>query len=197
MNLAIIDPRASWCAALAGRLIESGFESIRRWSGISEALPALLAAPPEILLLSSLSARHVSDAEMLSLKKRTRLVLVVDHRDTLAAGDLPAIGVDAILASDASSASIAECLRFVTAGRAWLDARLFQFGQRPPHIWNSLSVREQQVAKERMDDYVRDVAGSGGAAAEIEKAKTLLDSGAITADEYASLKAKALAGGAA
>lgn len=147
MNLAIIDPRASWCAALAGRLIESGFESIRRWSGISEALPALLAAPPEILLLSSLSARHVSDAEMLSLKKRTRLVLVVDHRDTLAAGDLPAIGVDAILASDASSASIAECLRFVTAGRAWLDARLFQFGQRPPHIWNSLSVREQQVAQ--------------------------------------------------
>jgi hypothetical protein len=48
-----------------------------------------------------------------------------------------------------------------------------------------------------MDDYVRDVAGGGGAAAEIEKAKTLLDSGAITADEYASLKAKALAGGAA
>jgi hypothetical protein len=59
------------------------------------------------------------------------------------------------------------------------------------------NMREQQVAKERMDDYVRDVAGGGGAAAEIEKAKTLLDSGAITADEYASLKAKALAGGAA
>lgn len=59
------------------------------------------------------------------------------------------------------------------------------------------NVKEQQVAKERMDDYVRDVAGTGGAAAEIEKAKQLLDSGAISADEYASLKAKALAGGAA
>jgi len=59
------------------------------------------------------------------------------------------------------------------------------------------NTKDQQVAKERMDDYVRDVAGSGGAAAEIEKAKTLLDSGAITADEYASLKARALAGGAA
>jgi hypothetical protein len=59
------------------------------------------------------------------------------------------------------------------------------------------NVQQQQVAKERMDDYVRDVAGTGGAAGEIEKAKQLLDSGAITADEYASIKAKALAGGAA
>lgn len=58
------------------------------------------------------------------------------------------------------------------------------------------NVKEQQVARERMDDYVRETAGSGGAAAEIEKAKTLLDSGAINADEYASLKAKALAGAA-
>jgi hypothetical protein len=48
-----------------------------------------------------------------------------------------------------------------------------------------------------MDDYVRSVASSGGAAGEIEKAKQLLDSGAINADEYASLKAKALAGGTA
>jgi hypothetical protein len=57
------------------------------------------------------------------------------------------------------------------------------------------NVREQQVAKEHMDDYVRSVAG--GSASEIEKAKQLLDSGAITPDEYASLKAKALAGGTA
>jgi hypothetical protein len=59
------------------------------------------------------------------------------------------------------------------------------------------NVKDTQVAQERMDDYVRSVAGSGGAAAEIEKAKQLLDSGAISADEYASLKAKALAGGTA
>jgi Phospholipase_D-nuclease N-terminal/Short C-terminal domain len=57
------------------------------------------------------------------------------------------------------------------------------------------NVREQQVAKEHTDDYIRSVAG--GSASEIEKAKQLLDSGAITADEYASLKAKALAGGTA
>ena len=47
--------------------------------------------------------------------------------------------------------------------------------------------------KAQMDDYVRSVAGSGGPAAEIDKAKQLLDSGAITQDEFNALKAKALA----
>ena len=145
MIVAIVDPRASWCAALAARLIESGFETIRRWNGIPEAFPALLAAPPEILLLSRLSFRHFPDAGMVSLKRRTRLVLVVDRRDTMTAGDLPAIGVDAILASDASAASIAECLAFVAAGRAWLDAGLLQpLFQRDG---TNLSRREEQVAR--------------------------------------------------
>jgi hypothetical protein len=54
-----------------------------------------------------------------------------------------------------------------------------------------------RTAQTQMDDYVRSVATSGGAAAEIEKAKQLLDSGAINADEYAALKQKALAAGAA
>jgi hypothetical protein len=64
------------------------------------------------------------------------------------------------------------------------------------HGMSERSVKESQQQREQMDDYVRSVAG-GGAAGEIEKAKQLLDSGAITADEYASLKAKALAGGTA
>ena len=55
-----------------------------------------------------------------------------------------------------------------------------------------------QAQKAQFDDYVRNVGGGGGgggggAAAEIDKAKQLLDSGAITADEFAALKAKALA----
>lgn len=43
-------------------------------------------------------------------------------------------------------------------------------------------------------EYIRTVAGSGGssAAAEIEKSKQLLDSGAITQAEFDALKAKAL-----
>ena len=51
-------------------------------------------------------------------------------------------------------------------------------------------VRAQQ---EQFDEYVRQTAADGGAASEIEKAKQLLDSGAITQAEFDSLKQKALA----
>ena len=52
---------------------------------------------------------------------------------------------------------------------------------------------DAQGQKAQMDDYVRSVAGSGGAAAEIDKAKQLLDSGAITQAEFDAIKQKALA----
>jgi hypothetical protein len=55
------------------------------------------------------------------------------------------------------------------------------------------SMNEAQTQRAQMDDYVRSVAGSGGAAAEIERAKGLLDSGAITQAEFDAIKAKALA----
>jgi len=48
--------------------------------------------------------------------------------------------------------------------------------------------------QKEFDSYVQSVAGQGGgAAAEIDKAKQLLDSGAITQEEFNALKAKALA----
>ena len=51
-----------------------------------------------------------------------------------------------------------------------------------------------QAQQEQMDSYVRSVSsGAGGAAGEIERAKGLLDSGAITQAEFDSIKAKALA----
>ena len=53
--------------------------------------------------------------------------------------------------------------------------------------------RQAQASQQQFDSYVKEVAGSGGAAAEIDKAKQLLDSGAITQEEFNSLKAKALA----
>ena len=55
-------------------------------------------------------------------------------------------------------------------------------------------VRDVQAAQAQFDDHVRAVAGTGGGTAgEIEKAKQLLDSGAITQQEFDQLKAKALA----
>jgi len=56
------------------------------------------------------------------------------------------------------------------------------------------NLQQMQAQQEQMDSYVRSAAGSGGAASEIETAKGLLDSGAITQAEYDSIKAKALAG---
>jgi hypothetical protein len=54
-------------------------------------------------------------------------------------------------------------------------------------------IEQAEAARSQMDDYVRTTAGSGGAAAEIEKAKGLLDSGAINQSEFDAIKAKALA----
>lgn len=53
------------------------------------------------------------------------------------------------------------------------------------------SAEEVQKKQEGFDAYVRERAG--GSAAEIEKAKALLDSGAIDQAEFQKLKAKALA----
>ena len=55
------------------------------------------------------------------------------------------------------------------------------------------NIKQAKAQQAQMDDYVKSVAGSGGAAAEIEKAKGLLDSGAISQAEFDSIKAKALA----
>ena len=51
--------------------------------------------------------------------------------------------------------------------------------------------QQAQAAQAQFSDYVRETAG--GSAAQIEKGKQLLDSGAITQAEFEQIKAKALA----
>jgi hypothetical protein len=53
--------------------------------------------------------------------------------------------------------------------------------------------QQSQAARSEFDDYVKNVAAPGGAAAEIDKAKQLLDNGTITQAEFDAIKAKALA----
>ena len=52
------------------------------------------------------------------------------------------------------------------------------------------NVKEAKQAQAQTDDYIRSVAG--GPAGEIEKAKQLLDSGAISQEEFNAIKQKAL-----
>ena len=58
------------------------------------------------------------------------------------------------------------------------------------------SQREAMQVRHDMDTHIREVSGAASPAEEIAKAKALMDSGAITPQEFADLKARALAGAA-
>jgi uncharacterized membrane protein YcjF (UPF0283 family) len=59
------------------------------------------------------------------------------------------------------------------------------------------SEKQNKAAQASFDEYVRQAAGKGGPASEIETAKKLLDSGTISQEEFDSIKAKALGSSAA
>ncbi len=52
--------------------------------------------------------------------------------------------------------------------------------------------KEAAASQGQLGEYVRQTAGEGGPASEIEKAKKLLDSGVITQAEFDAIKAKAI-----
>ena len=54
-------------------------------------------------------------------------------------------------------------------------------------------VHDAQASQANLDQHIRAVAAGGGSAGEIQRAKELLDSGAINQAEFEQLKAKALA----
>ncbi|WP_348789915.1 SHOCT domain-containing protein [Leifsonia sp. NPDC080035] len=58
------------------------------------------------------------------------------------------------------------------------------------------SVAGMAETQQANDAYIRSVAGGSSPASEIESAKRLLDSGAITQAEFAELKSRALSGAA-
>ena len=55
------------------------------------------------------------------------------------------------------------------------------------------NMAQVQQSQQQFDDYVKSVASQGDATSQIADAKKLLDSGAITQDEFDQLKKKALA----
>src|SRR3954447_12371731 len=57
---------------------------------------------------------------------------------------------------------------------------------------NQRNLERAQAQRAQTDDYMRSTAGSDSATSEIERAKQLLDSGAITQPEFDALKQKAL-----
>ena len=62
------------------------------------------------------------------------------------------------------------------------------------HGMGQRSAERAQAAQSQFNEYVQSVAkDGGGAASELEKAKGLLDSGALTQAEYDALKAKLIA----
>jgi hypothetical protein len=71
----------------------------------------------------------------------------------------------------------------------WLGVLIYLIAQHDG--MRERSIEQAQAQQQAFDDQVREAAG--GSVGEIAKAKELLDSGTITQEEFAAIKAKALA----
>ena len=79
------------------------------------------------------------------------------------------------------------CLIFIPFLTAiiYLIVRGPGMAERQGHAYNE--------ARQAQDEYIKSVAGTASPTEQIAQAKALLDNGSITQDEYAAIKAKALA----
>jgi hypothetical protein len=73
----------------------------------------------------------------------------------------------------------------------WLGALVYLIARGRSMAERQMAAAQQQQAA--TDAYIKDVAGTGAPADQIASAKSLLDSGAISQEEFDTLKAKALA----
>ena len=74
----------------------------------------------------------------------------------------------------------------------WLGALIYLIARGRSMTERQIAAAQQRQAEQK--EYIQQVAGSsGGPAQEITHAKALLDSGAITQEEFDALKSKALA----
>jgi hypothetical protein len=96
--------------------------------------------------------------------------------------------IDIFRRSDIGGFSKAMWVVFVVV-LPWLGVLIYLIAQHDG--MRERSIQQAQDQKQQFDSYVREAAG--GSADQIAKAKQLLDSGAITQDEFAKLKAQALA----
>ena len=96
--------------------------------------------------------------------------------------------VDIFRRSDISGWGKAAWVIFVVI-LPWLGVLIYLIAQHDG--MRERRIQEAQAQKAAFDDYVRDAAG--GSADQIAQAKQLLDNGTITQEEFAALKAKALA----
>ena len=80
----------------------------------------------------------------------------------------------------------------VVDGVPWLGALIYRIARGRTMAERQRAAVEQRQAEQQT--YIQEVAGTSQAPAEqIASAKSLLDSGAVTQEEYESLKVKALA----
>jgi two-component system nitrate/nitrite response regulator NarL len=148
-TVAIVHPREVWSAGIASLVRSCGFDVTGQWSKLKPALAQLLAAPPDILILSRRIVDESCKTVIGELRQRLSTIVVLEPEETLAAEDLRDFTFEGLLISDAPARVFETCLKTVAAGHGWIDPTFLRFGASPNQVtdWRCLSDRELEVAR--------------------------------------------------